>query len=250
MRIFSANNKGIGIFKVALFTSFIYSMNPWFLWSLGNYSVILSVVLFLFTLFHRKELYLINEKRLLSFFILVILHIYLLLIKSDVTILTIIFSILNICVFGFIIFSRDACRIVSLQFIAKLLACISLVSIFGLILFFLGFNFSPNVVDYNEGQYEYYNYYFFLVDLKTIVADKWRFSGYFLEPAHIGVASTVLLISQNYNFRKWYNLILLLTVIISFSLAAYVLFIFGLYVKLLLQVNILFYIPLFCSLFL
>lgn len=82
--------------------------------------------------------------------------------------------------------------------------------------FFLGFNFSPNVVDYNEGQYEYYNYYFFLVDLKTIVADKWRFSGYFLEPAHIGVASTVLLISQNYNFRKWYNLILLLTVIISF----------------------------------
>ena len=235
MRIFSANNKGIGIFKVALFTSFIYSMNPWFLWSLGNYSVILSVVLFLFTLFHRKELYLINEKRLLSFFILVILHIYLLLIKSDVTILTIIFSILNICVFGFIIFSRDACRIVSLQFIAKLLACISLVSIFGLILFFLGFNFSPNVVDYNEGQYEYYNYYFFLVDLKTIVADKWRFSGYFLEPAHIGVASTVLLISQNYNFRKWYNLILLLTVIISFSLAAYVLFIFGLYVKLLLS---------------
>lgn len=210
-------------------------MNPWFLWSLGNYSVILSVVLFLFTLFHRKELYLINEKRLLSFFILVILHIYLLLIKSDVTILTIIFSILNICVFGFIIFSRDACRIISLQFIAKLLACISLVSIFGLILFFLGFNFSPNVVDYNEGQYEYYNYYFFLVDLKTIVADKWRFSGYFLEPAHIGVASTVLLISQNYNFRKWYNLILLLTVIISFSLAAYVLFIFGLYVKLLLS---------------
>ena len=71
--------------------------------------------------------------------------------------------------------------------------------------------------------------------MKTIVADKWRFSGYFLEPAHIGVASTVLLISQNYNFRKWYNLILLLTVIISFSLAAYVLFIFGLYVKLLLS---------------
>lgn len=136
-------------------------MNPWFLWSLGNYSVILSVVLFLFTLFYGKELYLINEKRLLSFFILVILHIYLLLIKSDVTILTIIFSILNICVFGFIIFSRDVCRIVSLQFMAKLLACISLVSILGLILFFLGFNFSPSVVDYNDGQYEYYNYYFF-----------------------------------------------------------------------------------------
>ena len=44
----------------------------------------------------------------------------------------------------------------------------------------------------------------------------------------------MLLISQNYNFKKWYNLILLLTVIISFSLAAYVLLVFGLYVKFLL----------------
>lgn len=234
MKLFSIKTDwSLWIFKVALFISFIYSMHPWFIWFLGNRVVILSVVLFGLTLFYSKYLYEVTRKKLAAFFIIILLYIYMFVCREDMTILGMIFSFLNILVFGFIIFSKDLYRTESLQFIAELLACISLFSMIGLILFLGGINFSPRMIDFNNGQYEYYNYYFFLIDLRAISLDKWRFSGCFLEPAHIGVASAVLLISQNYNLKKWYNVVLLLTIIISFSLAAYVLIFWGLYIKIL-----------------
>lgn len=209
-------------------------MHPWFIWPLGNYVIILSVVLFGLTLFYGKYLYGVTRKKLAAFFIIALLYVYMFVCREDMTILGMVFSFLNVFVFSFIIFSKDLYRTESLQFIAKLLACISLFSIIGLILFFGGIHFSPTMINFNDGQYEYYNYYFFLVDISSVSLDKWRFSGCFLEPAHIGVASAVLLISQNYNLKKWYNVVLLLTIIISFSLAAYVLIVFGLYIKVML----------------
>lgn len=62
-----------------------------------------------------------------------------------------------------------------------------------------------------------------------------RFNAFFLEPGHQALASTFLLLANGFKFKNHpYNIILLVSVVFSFSLAGYLLLLFGwglLYIK-------------------
>jgi hypothetical protein len=74
------------------------------------------------------------------------------------------------------------------------------------------------------GDYSYTNYYFFMIDDRSIWDIIPRFSSFFLEPGHLGTATVMLLSTQIAKWKNWYNKVLIVATIISFSLAAYVLF--------------------------
>ena len=62
-----------------------------------------------------------------------------------------------------------------------------------------------------------------------------RFQGLFLEPGHIGMIISFVLFCRGYDLRSKQNWILILSLILSFSLAGYILAILGLIMHLLLQ---------------
>ncbi|MDE5549826.1 MAG: hypothetical protein K2I99_00500, partial [Bacteroidaceae bacterium] len=48
-----------------------------------------------------------------------------------------------------------------------------------------------------------------------------RFQSVFLEPGHLGSATTLLLMTQMGKWKKWWNVVLIIASVITFSLAAY-----------------------------
>ena len=74
---------------------------------------------------------------------------------------------------------------------------------------------------FGDGQYFYENYYFFMIDDRFMLFFIPRFSSIFLEPGHLGTATTLLLMTQFGHWRKWYNVVLIFVSLITFSLAAY-----------------------------
>lgn len=54
-----------------------------------------------------------------------------------------------------------------------------------------------------------------------------RFRGPFLEPGHLGMMSALLLFINHHDYKKRYNVVVLISLILSFSLAGYVLWVIG-----------------------
>jgi hypothetical protein len=107
---------------------------------------------------------------------------------------------------------------------SMLMGCILIVSIPTWLLFVMGFPLSNVSVEPPNGLYTFDNYFFFLNgnDEFTIMP---RFQSIFLEPGHVGTMCVLLLFTQVGSWRKWYNLLMIVALLLSFSLAAYVLFV-------------------------
>lgn len=116
------------------------------------------------------------------------------------------------------------------EFFIRVLSVLLTISLLGWILYLLGVNL-PNFDDFygfserrNEAQYLYSNYYIFLVNLNAftdIILP--RFSSFFLEPGYLGVMLVVLLYINKFNFKKKQNIILLVALFFTFSLAGWLL---------------------------
>lgn len=107
--------------------------------------------------------------------------------------------------------------------ISKLMGGILAISIPLFILFILGFPLPHTVTVDSSKLYTHYNYFFFLVPQTAALFP--RFQAFFLEPGHLGTLCSFLLLTQVGKWKKWYNIVNIIATIISFSLAAYVLFI-------------------------
>ena len=97
-------------------------------------------------------------------------------------------------------------------------------------LFFFLLNFVIPIPSFGKLEYEGYNYIwinhlFFL--LPDFIRDYSRFQGIFLEPGQMAMICTFLLYYNEYDFSKKRNIVFLLSIIFSFSLAGYVLLILG-----------------------
>ena len=105
--------------------------------------------------------------------------------------------------------------------ICKVMGVLLAISIAGHIMYLLGISLPGKSVEFDE-YYSYTNHYLFLLDDRNLLSFFPRFNSYFIEPSHIGQACAFLLMAQSGQWKKWYNIILLTTVFLSFSLAAYV----------------------------
>lgn len=127
----------------------------------------------------------------------------------------------------------------NLAFLAKGL---SVVLIPGFVLYFMRLTGHLNImgapiqhgnIDVNYS-YTFMNYGFMLVRLWE--AEDIRFTSVFLEPGYLGSLVAFLLYAGNYDFKKWYNKVLLVCLVLSFSLAGYLVSLIG-YTSLLLIAN-------------
>lgn len=119
---------------------------------------------------------------------------------------------------------EEKARIIS--YITKIYATVLLLSMIAYILFLFGLEFPYNLIKHPEEFYpEFRNYIFFIVPQKFF---SYRFQSLFLEPGHVGMISALMLYTLRYNFRSIISWILLISIFMSLSLAAYVLLVIGL----------------------
>ena len=119
----------------------------------------------------------------------------------------------------------------SLTKICKVFAGFLIISILFFFLHFIGVNL-PNM-SVERGNYSYTNFFFFLLDDREL----WnilipRFNSVFLEPGHMGTTIIMLLATQIGKWKKWYNVVLFVALLMSFSLAAYCLGVMLLFLRL------------------
>ena len=109
--------------------------------------------------------------------------------------------------------------------LAKTFAILLVPSIFFYVLYLLGYSLPHYHVVTTLGNYSYENYIFFLLDDRFAAQLIPRFHSVFLEPAHLAIACIALLLTQVRLWKRWYNIVIFVALIISFSLAGYVLMI-------------------------
>lgn len=125
-----------------------------------------------------------------------------------------------------------------LSFFINIFSVVIGISSLGWMIYLLGVNL-PNFYDSygfsetrNEAQYYFQNYYIFLKNIGTKYTDLSdliipRFSSVFLEPGYFSVLLVVLLYINGFNLKKKYNIVFLLALFLTFSLAGYLIGIFS-----------------------
>lgn len=108
----------------------------------------------------------------------------------------------------------------------KLFSWIIAVSLFLWILFLIGVPMSHTIVSNSEFEhYTYENYFFFLRSISHLDKEVFpRFCSIFLEPGYIACIMVFIMFLDNYNFRKRQNIIYLIALFFTFSLAGWLFF--------------------------
>ena len=213
----------VALFYIGMLIAFLGSLNPWFLWPVGsNYPVLACLFLvpsYLLSrtletpIFSRTDFVL----PIISFLLFALYERFS--IESNINGYVMLLFRLTIfyCLFRI---STDRLQ-KFMTFGCKVMGVLLLASLIGYFLFLFGFPLPGRDAQFGEF-YSYTNYYLFLLDDRNLFAIFSRFNSYFLEPSHIGTAAAFLLFTQRGQWRKWYNIVLLVTVFFTFSLGAYI----------------------------
>ncbi|MCR4919002.1 MAG: hypothetical protein K5928_04180 [Prevotella sp.] len=121
------------------------------------------------------------------------------------------------------------------DWLTRAMATFMVVSILFFVLYLAGFPLPSRPDMFNNYQYSFQNYYLFMVNDASLFEIVPRFQSVFLEPGHLGTAVVMLLMTQFGRWRRWYNVVLLFTAFISFSLAAYALLLMLIFLNLWVQ---------------
>jgi hypothetical protein len=208
------------LLKISLLLVFLKSLFAWFLWELNPY-IVAAISIFFSILFciARPSYFPLKKEIFISVLLLVLVEFYCVR-GSNIngyfgTLLTTIPII-------FVLLLKDTIKIDLLFFLTSAIALILFVSLCAWILFLAGVQLPYSVVNFNDGQYWYNNYFFFLYNLNPSEIIP-RFSGIFLEPGHLGVITSFLLFANHFALKRKEVLVLLVVTIFTFSLAAYLL---------------------------
>lgn len=210
-------------FYVGMLIAYYGSLHPWFMWPLKELYVVPASAFLMIsylvsnsmkvTMFSRMDF-------LWPFAIYVILSYYMVM-ADDANVFGYIANAFFVAVF-FILFKvdRDVLNPL-LTVICKSMAILLIVSMFFFFLYLAGFNLPNRSAVFGDNQYSFSNYYFFMIDDRFMLVLIPRFQSVFLEPGHLGSATTLLLMTQMGKWKKWWNVVLIIASVITFSLAAY-----------------------------
>ena len=203
--------------------AFLGSLNPWFMWSIGKlYHLPAALCIgaaYIVSATQPKPIFTRTDFLLPTLTLTAILIYERIPTGSNVNgFVMLVFRI----VFFFALFRLSLPHLDRLAtFLCKAMAVLLIPSLAAHFLYLIGFPLPYREVRFDE-YYTYLNYFFFLVRENDIFSLFPRFNGYFLEPSHIGAACAFLLFTQRGQWRRWYNVVLLVTVVFSFSVASYV----------------------------
>lgn len=209
-------------YKISLFVYFINSMHPWFLLKIP--AVWISLIFFAISMIAYNKNYFYKNIRKGSVFCFFLMFMW---IKKDGNFFGITEGLLNAVVFGTILNLKEELMIDCLKFITKWLALIVLVSGVFYILFLLGVNLPHTTLSLSENARKdgLENYYFFVFAYEMFGMT--RFYSIFLEPGYLTLGVAPLLFIYKYDVKNKYILLLLLSQLLSFSLAGLILLFWG-----------------------
>lgn len=217
------------VFCAAIMLAYWGSLMPWFLWPILKVNNFLAALLigisFYISYYFSKENIFSRPQyglpALLAFSVIVYMR---LLHNANIV------GLLDGISLSFVLFSLFK---LSTEYLQKLLRIISismagflLISMTAFLLFLLGFPFPSTAAMTEDGMYNFDNYFLFMTGENSFFFIP-RFHSVFLEPGHLGTATSFLLLSQVGRWKRWYCIVLIITTLITFSLAAYVLLVFA-----------------------
>ena len=213
-----------GLFMCGIFISFYASLYPWFLWSISTVFMILASMFIVPAIvldrtlekpIFTREDYIIPT---LCYFILA----YYIAFTNANSLNAYISSLFNTIIFYSLFkISPEVLKRIS-NILAKSMGIILVPSILFFFLYLLGFPLPSRDMQFGDNFYSFTNYYFFLLDDRQLFAFIPRFQSIFLEPTYLGSTAAILLMTQRGKWKKWYNVTMIFSILISFSLAGYV----------------------------
>ena len=213
------------LFYVGILIAYLGSMNPWFMWSVSHYYHIISCFFIVLAWLMSRTL----DDRLFTgksfkypIMAYIVIAIYMAIVNS-LNMNGFIAVVFNVIIFLSVFSLKRELLSKLMKWLCVTMAVMMLVSIPWYFLFLLGFNLPNESVENESLMYSFYNYYLFLLDNRVTDAILPRFHSVFLEPGHLGSACVFLLLTQISQWRKWYCIILMITIFLTFSLAAYML---------------------------
>ena len=231
--VFEKRNIAFAFFTIGIAINIFASIHLMYFWPIEAYCPLVTMPLFIFSLLLSRStstpIFSRTDFLLPAIFSLVVQY-YQSIVNAQ-NIIPFIISTSSLFMF-YCMFSIDKeMADEALTKICKVLGGFLIISILFFFLNFLGFNLPNNSVE--RGHYSYTNYFFFLLDDREL----WnilipRFNSVFLEPGHMGTTIIMLLATQIGKWNKWYNIVLFVALLMSFSLAAYCLGVILLFLRL------------------
>lgn len=222
------NNKDslFSIFKFSYLLLFLQSMQVYFFWGTSSSNTQKYIFYLLITtiglLYVSKNKIQLSYKILFPTFLFVVAYFY----QSEADIYTSIKNLLLIFPVVTIPLMIPSYHLKeTMDYISRWMGFILAVSLFFYLLNFFIPIPSNGKLEYEGYNYIWINHLFFI--LPDFIRDYTRFQGVFLEPGQMAMICAFLLYYNEYDFSNKSNLIFLFSIIFSFSLAGYVLLIFG-----------------------
>ena len=212
-------------FYIGLTIAILGAMQPWFMWPFAAYYTLIAAtfVFFSFLIDNGQQTHLFRREGFVIPIVLFFLSTFVMrLVNKNNIIGFISISFDLIIYYSLLRLDKEEMRHM-MDCLTKLLAAFLVISILGWVLYLIGFP-SPYIDSANDDLgYSYEIHFIFMID------DRWdamiipRFNSIFLEPGHLGTLTSLFLMNQLGKWKKWYNIVLLITTLLTFSLAAYVL---------------------------
>lgn len=225
------------LFFCCILCMYLGSLHPWFFWPLKDYYKVISGALAFGALVidnsaNSRQL---TRKGIAIPFIIFVLLTYILLLVNGYAPTSYIIDVFTITVMFTLLRAEYPLLRKCVDFICKFMSVLLSVSLLFFFFHLIGFGMPSRNAVFGDGQYSYTNYYFFMIDDRFLSSLIPRFSSVFLEPGHIGGASALLLMTQIGKWKRWYNIVLWVATLMTFSLAAYVFMVaivfFGMWVQ-------------------
>lgn len=206
-------------FTLSIFASFFCSMYPWFVWD-NKLSSIIPLIAFIFAIisFFKKKL---HEKKIPVVFMICVIA-FSLWDKHNLNIIGQIFGITDLILLLIIIMQEREFKEKLLNFITKWFSIFLLVSLIAYILYSLNvYPILPTKIQYGT-RYQSLNFGLFIIPQSIYIDYIVRFRSVFMEPGHMALGTTMLIMANHFNLKNKYVLILLIVNLFSFSLASYI----------------------------
>lgn len=206
----------------------LQSMQIYFLWGRG--AIALGIVgLFLMLripIFPKQS----DSKKIRLCFTFMLLYVVVDMVHIEQLFTCFQFVIRHIFLFFVVIHLADSEKSRLLDLFTKIYASILLVSLLIYITVILGMNIPYSIFHPSwDTTYPPFRNYLFLL-MRDELEFFPRFQSMFIEPGHVGMIAALLLYVNRYNLKNPFVFILLCGLVVSFSLAAYILFIFGVFI--------------------
>ena len=193
-------------------------MYAWFFIGLNPIIYTISTIVLSHYLIKRKFAFHKFKEFIIPIFFLFLLRLYIIDYSSINSILG---NILRIYIFSIVLLLNDSYKIKIFNYLTKAFAILISISILLWFLKLLGLYESYSYLSIGKNTNSHLNYYFFLIQNRFDFIP--RFMSVFLEPGHLGMISSFLLFGNLFKLKNKYVLMIFISTLFTFSLAAYLL---------------------------